>query len=142
MNKPYYLAGPMTGFPYENIPLFIEAAEELRGNGYNIVTPVELDDPESTEQVLDDPTGKLTVGDLTGETWGDLLARDVKLIADGVNGIVLLPGWFNSKGARLECFVALIAGYPVFDYLEGGKLLPVPPQVALEMITARAIPYE
>ena len=32
----------------------------------------------------------------------------MKLVADRVDGIVLLPGWERSRGARLEAFVGLL----------------------------------
>ena len=118
LSRAWYLAGPMSGIPHENIPAFRRASENLRYMGYKIVSPVELDDTESTKKVLADPTGKLVVGDITGETWGDFLARDVKLIADSVGGLIFLPGWHKSRGARLEAFIGILCGHSFGQYWE------------------------
>ena len=52
----------------------------------------------------------------TDETWGDMLARDVKLIADGVAGIIFLPGWQRSRGARLEAYVGVLCDVEFYAY--------------------------
>jgi hypothetical protein len=105
-----YVAGPMTGLPQFNFPAFDRAARLLRGDGFEVISPAELDSPAVRAAALASPDGKLG-----GETWGDMLARDVKLIADEVEAIVVLPGWSKSRGARLEVFVALLCGKPVFE---------------------------
>jgi hypothetical protein len=56
-----------------------------------------------------DPNSNLT----GGLTWGDCLAMDVKLISDICGGVAVLPGWHQSRGARLETFVAFLCGKPV-----------------------------
>jgi hypothetical protein len=112
-----YIAGPMSGIPQFNIPTFDKAAQELRDLDYDVVTPAELDDPEFREWCLDSPDGDLSkVPAHLQRTWGDLLARDVKLIADGdIEVIYVLPGWQGSRGARLETVVGHLAGLPVFS---------------------------
>jgi hypothetical protein len=95
----WYLAGPMSGIPQSNFPAFDEAAKHLRDLGHDIVSPAELDDEETRANSLADLPTK--------QTWGDFLARDVKIVADQVQGIVFLPGWQKSRGARLEAFVGL-----------------------------------
>lgn len=110
-----YIAGPMTGIPQFNFPAFDAAAEDLRNNGHEIVSPAELDDPESRAAAMASPDGAPGSGSSNGETWGDFLARDVKLIADtDIDGIVTLPGWEKSRGARLETFVAHLCGKPLY----------------------------
>lgn len=113
-----YLAGPMTGIPQFNFPLFIAAAGELRDRGHEVVTPAELDSPKARKAALASPDGDLVAYETkTGETFGSLLARDVKLIADGdIEAVVVLPGWRRSRGARLETFVAFLCGKPTVYY--------------------------
>lgn len=117
--KKFYIAGPMTGIPQFNFPAFDVAAASLRSFGYLVVSPVELDDPSSRSAALANETGDPEQYNAdTGETWGDLLARDVKLIADEVSGVVALEGWEDSRGARLEVFVARTCGKPVYSHEE------------------------
>jgi len=123
-----YLAGPMTGYPQFNFPLFFEAAEVARAAGYDVVSPAELDQEnnEDYELAINSPDGALGS---TQQTYGDYLARDVKIIADdGVEGIIFLPRWEESKGARLEAYVALQEGYTnFFHYIPGPKLVKAYP---------------
>lgn len=132
----YYIAGPMTGIPQFNFPAFFDAAKDLRGRGYEIVSPAEMD-MEIGVTALDSKDGKLSEGKTDdGYTFGDFLARDVKVIADKVDGVVTLPGWENSKGARLEVYVALISNKPVFEYrpsIESG-ILPISFETAAEIV--------
>lgn len=124
----YYLAGPMSGIPQFNFPAFDAAAADLRARGYTIVSPAELDDEETRVDALSSPDGKPTNRDkVNGHTWGDFLARDVKLIADQVQGIIFLPNWDKSRGARLEAFVGLLcsAKFALYAPEEIGGVVPV-----------------
>lgn len=119
-----YLAGPMTGIPQFNFPAFDDTAMVLRAEGYEIVSPAEMDDPETRRIALTSPDGAPGSGSANGETWGDFLARDVKLIADGgVDGVVVLTGWERSRGARLETFVAHLCSKPIL-MIEGPREAP------------------
>jgi hypothetical protein len=121
MSEPvWYLAGPMSGIAQHNIPLFDRVTSELREAGFNVVSPAELDDEAVREAALDDPTGTVTT--CLGMTWADFLARDVKLIADDVNGIIFLDGWERSKGARLEAFIGIICGHDFARYTRRGQI--------------------
>ena len=100
MTKKYYLAGPMSGIPQSNFPLFFEVAEKLRKQHYTIISPAELDDEKVKAETLAGVSHK--------HLWGDYLSRDVKIIAEQVQGIVFLPGWECSRGARLEATVGLL----------------------------------
>lgn len=107
----------MTGIPQFNFPAFDEASKWLRDHGYNVISPAELDDEEIREAALASPDGCEGSASPNNETWGDFLARDVKLVADQVDIIVVLPGWEKSRGARLETFCGYaLCGKPVFRY--------------------------
>lgn len=122
MSTKFYLAGPMQGIPQFNFPAFDAAAKIMRAQGHEIISPAELDDDATRADALaskDGNPGARTGKDkLSGEhTWGDFLSRDVKIVADQVDGIVVLPNWHKSKGARLEVFVGLLANkvFAVYD---------------------------
>jgi nucleoside 2-deoxyribosyltransferase len=117
-----YICGPMTGYPNFNYPAFTEAAATLRGQGMNVISPHELDkDHDKSDYDIAAKSATGNVADLK-QTWGDFLARDVKIVADAVTGIALLPNWQHSKGAKLEVTVALLQGKPVYQYHTGGGL--------------------
>ncbi len=114
-----YLAGPMTGIPQFNYPAFISAAQDLRGVGLDVVSPAELDDPEDVAAAMASPNGLMSEFNAKSpKTWGQFLSRDVELIADGgIEAIYVLANWEDSRGARLETFVAkAMCGLPIFKY--------------------------
>lgn len=130
--KAYYLAGPMSNFPQFNFPAFDAAAKTLRKHGYKIVSPAELDSKKTRAAALaskDGHPGKQK------HTWGDFLARDVKLVADKVQGIILMPDWSHSRGARLEAFVGILCKHE-FRYYDAvaGRARKVHPQIVLSLI--------
>lgn len=117
--KPIYVAGPMTGLPQFNIPAFNRQTERLRAAGYAVVSPVELDSDEIRAEALASPDGHmLPNGKIGGESWGEILGRDVRVIADTIGAICVLPGWQKSRGARLEVFVGLLCGLKVYRDIE------------------------
>jgi hypothetical protein len=123
----YYLAGRMSGIDQSNFPAFYSAAADLRGRGYDIVSPAELDDSEIVARALaNEPSGK---------SWGDFLARDVKIVSDQVQGIIFLEEWYRSKGAKLEAFVGILCGHTFLLYMGPGNLLiPISRQTVLHQI--------
>lgn len=113
----FYVAGPMSGIKSFNYPLFDEVADVLREMGHEVISPSEMDDAATRKEAMASVDGTIVDGKCNGDTWGDFLSRDVKLIADGeINAICLLPGWEKSRGARLEAFVALQLGYPMHEW--------------------------
>lgn len=131
----WYLAGPMSNIPQFNIPAFDEAASELRSKGYDVLSPAELDSPEVREAALKSETGAR--GDVESiETWGDMLARDVKIISDDVGGIIFLPDWYKSQGARLEAYVGVITGKKFLQYQDGKLQACSDYDVATELVIA------
>jgi len=103
-SKKYYLAGPMSGYKQFNIPAFDEATWTLRAQGYTIVSPAERDTYETRKAALKSVDGAHE--DLSiAETYGDMLARDMRILADEVDGLILLPGWEKSiRGQVMSTF--------------------------------------
>src|SRR4051812_42987166 len=82
-----YLSGPMSGHDNFNFPAFNAAADALRRLGYPVLNPADF-------------------GCHPRHTWADCLQRDLTVMGYA-DVVVVLPGWQNSKGARLETRVAI-----------------------------------
>jgi hypothetical protein len=98
--KRIYIAGPMRGYKHYNFPAFDAAAERLRRLGFEPVSPADADralgfDPMA---LLDDHDWNTLP-----EGWD---IRDVaKRCCDaviGCDGLFLLSGWYDSRGAVAE----------------------------------------
>lgn len=99
MEDRVYIAGPMTGLPDFNYPAFHEAAAKLRAMGYEVVNPAENDRD-------------------TNDPWEVFLREALQKMLT-CDSVALLPGWEDSRGARLEVHVAnaigmRVASLPVF----------------------------
>lgn len=81
-----YISGPMTGMPEHNFPAFHAAAAALRKLGYEVANPAEINAA-------------------VGGDWHSYLRADIKALCD-CDGLALLSGWEDSKGAHLEVHVA------------------------------------
>ncbi len=110
----WYVCGPMTGVPRFNYPLFDIVTAHLRLTDVGVISPTELDSMEMQTAARESLTGDFNDIKPAGESWGDILARDVKLIEKEIGNFALLPGWQRSRGARLEVFVALLVGVTSF----------------------------
>jgi hypothetical protein len=128
-----YIAGPMRRHPQFNIPLFDEVAATLRKAGHAVISPAELDSPEIRAEALASPDGIMgaTIG---GETAGEILGRDVRVVIDHVDKIVFLRGWTQSQGAKLEAFVGLTTGKQFGIYCGYGEVRDVSPEAISRML--------
>jgi hypothetical protein len=119
-----YLAGPMSGIPQYNYPEFHRIAKELRDAGYTVISPAESDGPELQKEALASTDGlvggampvdarNVKVG---GESWGQIMARDVQLIFEKCDGVVVMKNWGKSRGARLEVFIANLTSRSILVY--------------------------
>ena len=93
-----YLSGPMTGLPEYNKHAFMGCAQALRAVGYEVVNPA--------ENTVD------TAGLSEQEAWQAYMRIDIKQLLD-CDGIVMMPGWPESKGATLERAIAQGLGLSV-----------------------------
>jgi hypothetical protein len=90
VKKRIYIAGPMTGLPEYNYPAFNAEAKRLRALGWEVENPAENEAPSSGEWI-----------DFMRLAIPQLMTCDI---------IVLLPGWIESRGARIEVRVSEIMG--------------------------------
>lgn len=121
-----YIAGPMSGIPQFNIPAFDAAAKYLRNEGFEVVSPAEVDGPVAREYLLRSPDGDHA--DLPpGEGWSFYLSRDFRILADeGIEGIVTLDGWEKSRGARLEVLMGAELGIPHYALADYDPIVGFP----------------
>jgi len=89
-----YIAGPMTGLPEFNYPAFFRAADRLRDVGHDPINPARADGREGCK------------------TWLDYM-RAALLDLAVCDGIALLDGWGESRGAALEAHIARSLDLPV-----------------------------
>lgn len=126
----------MSGIPQFNFPAFDRAAEGLRRRGFTVISPAELDDRKTREDALASPDGRLIDGKSSGQTWGEFLARDVKIVSDQVQGIILMPGWETSRGAKLEAYVGLLCKHDFKEIKKDGALHSISPHHVMALIEA------
>ena len=89
-----YVSGPMSGYPDCNYPEFRRVAALLAGEGYDVVDPS-------------------VVGN--GRSYREILKEDIRALLD-CDGVAVLPGWLNSKGAKAEVGLAQTLQMPVYGY--------------------------
>lgn len=115
-----YLAGPMRGIQDFNFPAFKRAARWLRDNNWVVYSPAERDEQDPMV-----PDNQLLAQQ--GHDWSgthDLaffMTYDLAAVCSH-DAIIMLPGWEESQGARLEATVAIEVGHPVFEITGKGGL--------------------
>jgi len=100
-----YIAGPMRGLPRWNFPAFDAAAAYLRGRGFTVVNPAEMDREEYGDAIE-------FAAELTAGFFDEVMARDIAALAT-CDAIFLLRGWQDSRGANAELVHARAAGLRV-----------------------------
>lgn len=101
-----YLSGPMTGLPDFNYPAFNAEATRLRALGYTVENPAE--NPEQS-------------------SWGDYMKVALRQMLT-CDVIAVLPGWKDSRGARMEVEIAERVGMEFC----GAAMLTKPPFRAVD----------
>ena len=98
----FYLAGPMSGIPGANYPLFSSTTKGLRSRGLRIITPSEN-----------------FMGRREGIPRPAFLRRDYHNILQRANAMLFLPDWALSEGATGEFLLARSIDYPMFQIPRG-----------------------
>jgi hypothetical protein len=88
-----YIAGPMTGHHLFNYSAFHDAAYNLTIKGHSVANPASL-------------------GIRDGKSHSEYLREGIHLLL-GCDGVALLDGWENSKGATLEVAIAEALMMPI-----------------------------
>lgn len=108
-----YVAGPMRDYPQFNFPLFDSVTEELRAQGHTILNPAEHDRAayKGIEQWPGFANGDIAL--CPEFNFHDAMRWDLSKVIQ-CDGIVLLPNWEASSGARTERFTAEQTGRQVY----------------------------
>lgn len=96
-----YVSGKISGVPEaECEKAFADAESALRAAGHDVFNPFEL--------------SKVVQHD----SYESALRFDIALLLTSVEGIVMLPGWTESRGAVCEFAVAQCIGLQIFEGVE------------------------
>lgn len=93
-----YIAGPMTGIEDYNYPAFNAADTALSQRDFEVLNPVDNEDYNADTY--------------QGQSWSWYLRLAIRQVTYA-DGIALLPGWENSKGATLEHRVGTALGLDI-----------------------------
>lgn len=88
-----YISGPITGMPDLNRAAFAETQAKLESLGYSVFNPLDKALPDSAD-------------------WNAHMRADIVALM-GCSQVAVLPGWRDSRGARLEVSIAHALGMPV-----------------------------
>lgn len=97
-----YVAGPMRGYAGLNKGAFDRTATSLRARGFSVVNPAEMDADYDEDW---DDSRKM-------EFMRDAMRRDCNAVCD-CDGVYLLYGWEQSRGARAERALADAIGLKI-----------------------------
>lgn len=127
-----YVSGPIANRPEANRREFDEAAMMVRVAGAEPLLPHNIH-PDHLGKCVPDPI----VG-ADGHTWPCHLKADLLAMLSECDGVVMLPGWERSHGARLEHQVAAAIGMPIHYMREFGALATSDGRHLFEMVRAAA----
>lgn len=99
-----YIAGPMSGLPDFNYPAFNAEAERLRALGYAVENPAQNPEPPC-------------------KSWAGYMRMAIPQMLT-CEAIALLPGWMNSRGARIEWQLAIDMGMQIHMAADLVEVLP------------------
>lgn len=98
----WYISGKITGSPANNVvEKFARAEEQVKAFGHEPISP-------------------LNNGLGMEEDWNEHILADIKLLLE-CDAIYLLKDWQDSKGARIECFVAQECGLEIINQPDYAK---------------------
>ena len=104
--KTIYISGPMSNTPNSNLEAFDNAEKQLVGLGYDVLNPHKICEKLNTK----------FFGMGKSPEYEDYLKEDIIQMLSKCDTVLVLPGWRQSKGAKLEIANAIACGLDVvFD---------------------------
>ena len=104
--KTIYISGPMKNMKDGNMPAFDEAEKQLKQLGFNVLNPHKICEKLNIKFF---EMGK-------SPEYEDYLKEDIIQMLSKCDTVLVLPGWRQSKGAKLEIANAIECGLDVvFD---------------------------
>lgn len=103
-SKTYYVAGPISGNAktpediQRNKAAFTFAVAAIRQAGIKAVSPLEINANEKEDK---------------GLSHQECMRNDIRELLAQCDGVIMLPGWPKSKGARFELQTAWVCGLEV-----------------------------
>lgn len=97
-----FISGPMTGYEDFNYPLFHEVGRQLQELGELFFSPAHHEIGQELEPPEPGDAG----------SWEYYMRRSLKLLLN-CDHILMLPGWEESRGARLEKELADVLKMPI-----------------------------
>lgn len=122
-----YLSGAMTGKEHFNFQYFFEVEDVLTKKGYYIINParlsLELLSKKLQEKITEDNYYRFMpfFDEIPRSAY---MAYDIKYLLSA-DAIVMLDGWYQSKGAILELKVAQETGKLLFEIDNAYNLIPL-----------------
>lgn len=117
----YYVAGPISGLPdvptETKIARFHRAEAELVARGHEVCNPLTVEIDACPGEC--NPDGHVGQDGVPTHSWECFMRHDLRalLLCDG---IALLPGWTDSRGATTEVYVASMLGLRTIWLTEDG----------------------
>lgn len=109
-NKEVYLSGPITGIPNSNKELFKEIENIISPICHRVINPIDFTVIKNNKCFISSAYIKYGIGD--HGTWNNCMKIAIlNLVLCDV--IIMLPGWENSGGARIEHDLAKNLSIPV-----------------------------
>ena len=97
LHEVLYLGGPMSGYDNFNYAQFNNVAKVLRSMGFTVINPAE------------------TAGGDQSLPHSKYMEIDLNYIRT-VDAVIFLPGWRQSRGAKIEAVVASAYDKPIFEF--------------------------
>lgn len=110
-----YISGPIAGYPEANRPAFEHYARLVRVAGGDSVLPHDISPDHQG------PCPRDAIAGADGHAWACHLRGDIIVMLQ-CDGVVMMPGWERSHGARMEHTVAASCGLPIHYFLGNSGL--------------------